>query len=45
MERALTIGEAALGPDHPTVVTIRGDLDSLLQALREPPPKGPSAGL
>jgi hypothetical protein len=26
-ERALAIGEAALGPDHPTVAAIRGNLD------------------
>jgi hypothetical protein len=33
MERALTIGEAALGPDHSTVVTIRSNLASVLQDL------------
>jgi tetratricopeptide (TPR) repeat protein len=32
-ERALEIGEAALGPDHPTVATRRGNLGSVLQDL------------
>src|SRR5919106_6826600 len=29
-ERALAIGEAALGPDHPHVATIRDNLDAVL---------------
>ncbi|MDF2744436.1 MAG: ATP/GTP-binding protein [Actinomycetia bacterium] len=32
-ERALAIGEAALGPDHPTVATYRNNLGSVLQDL------------
>ena len=32
-ERALAIGEAALGPDHPTVATWRNNLGSVLQDL------------
>jgi hypothetical protein len=40
----VAIGEAALGPDHPKVATIRGHLYSVLQALEEGSPKGrPSA--
>jgi hypothetical protein len=35
LERALAIGEGALGPDHPTVVTIRDNLGSVLQDLQE----------
>ena len=42
-ERALGIGEAALGPDHPTVATYRSDLDSVLQALQEATPEGPAS--
>jgi hypothetical protein len=30
LERALTIVEAALGPDHPTVAVLRGDLQRVL---------------
>ncbi|HZA30875.1 MAG TPA: tetratricopeptide repeat protein [Propionibacteriaceae bacterium] len=29
-ERALAIGEAALGPDHPTVATYRNNLGGVL---------------
>ena len=32
-ERALAIGEAALGPDHPDVATYRNNLGSVLRAL------------
>jgi hypothetical protein len=42
-EWALTIGEAALGPDHPTVATIRGNLSGVLQALKEKAPGEESA--
>jgi hypothetical protein len=45
LERALAIGEAALGPDHPNVATIRDNLDGVLQALQEAPPKGSSSSL
>jgi len=34
IERTLANGEAALGPDHPTVATIRGNLSGVLQALQ-----------
>ena len=44
-ERALAIGEAALGPDHPHVTTYRGNLHNVLQALQEVPPKGPASSL
>jgi hypothetical protein len=30
LERALTIVEAALGPNHPTVAVLRGDLQRVL---------------
>jgi hypothetical protein len=33
-ERALEIAEAALGPDHQTVATIRGNLGSVLAAVK-----------
>ena len=36
-ERALAVGEAALGPDHPTVATIRGNLGGVLGAIQEAP--------
>jgi hypothetical protein len=39
-ERALAIGEAALGPDHPTVPAIRGNLEVVLQALTDAPSEG-----
>jgi hypothetical protein len=45
LERALEIGEAALGPDHPTVAVYRSDLDSVLQALQEASPEEPSSPL
>jgi hypothetical protein len=35
-ERALAIGEAALGPDHATVATIRSNLGTVLQDLGGP---------
>jgi hypothetical protein len=38
-ERALAIGEAALGPDHPTVATIRGNLGSVLGPYRRRRPE------
>jgi hypothetical protein len=38
LERALAIWEAVLGPDHPTVATIRGNLGSVLSALQEEAP-------
>jgi hypothetical protein len=44
-ERALEIGEAALGPDHPTVATYRRNLDSVLRALHEASLEGPSRAL
>jgi hypothetical protein len=44
-ERALAIGEAALGPDHPYVATYRSSFDGVLQALLEPPPEGPASDL
>jgi hypothetical protein len=34
-ERALQIGEAALGPDHPHVATWRSNLGRVLQDLDE----------
>jgi hypothetical protein len=34
-ERALAIGEAALGPDRRPWPAIRGNLDVVLQALKE----------
>jgi hypothetical protein len=34
-ERALAIGEAALGPEHPTVATVANNLGVLLQELGE----------
>lgn len=43
LERALVISEAALDPDHATVATIRRNLDSLLQALQEPPSERPAS--
>ncbi|MGH9283211.1 MAG: tetratricopeptide repeat protein, partial [Acidimicrobiales bacterium] len=45
LERALEISEAALGPDHPRVATLRGSLDGVLEALSEAPPEGPSSDL
>jgi hypothetical protein len=36
-ERALVISEAALGPDHPNVTAIRGNLDGVLHALQQAP--------
>jgi hypothetical protein len=45
LERALEISEAALGPDHPTVATIRSHLSGVLKALGEEPPKGPASVL
>jgi hypothetical protein len=39
-ERALAIGEAALGPDHPTWPAIRGNPEVVLQALKDAPPEG-----
>ena len=39
-ERALAIGEAALGLDHPTVAAVRGSLEVVLQALKDAPPRG-----
>jgi len=33
VERALTISEANLGPDHPQVVTRRNDLAGVLREL------------
>ena len=36
LERALAVGEAALGPDHPTMAIRRNNLGSLLQALWGP---------
>jgi hypothetical protein len=38
-ERALTISEAALGPDHPTVRTMRGNLDSVTTHQRGAEPR------
>jgi hypothetical protein len=35
LERALASGEAALGPDHPTVAIYRSNLGRVLQALQE----------
>jgi hypothetical protein len=35
-ERALRIGEAAYGPDHPTVATRLGNLAAVLEDLGEP---------
>jgi hypothetical protein len=32
-ERALAIGHATLGPDHPNMATVRGNLDDVLQQL------------
>jgi hypothetical protein len=43
LERALGIGEVALGPDHPDVAAIRDNLGSLIQALQEPPPEDPAS--
>jgi hypothetical protein len=40
LERALEISEPVLGPDHPTVAAIRGNLDVVLQALKDAPPEG-----
>ena len=37
LERALAIGEAALDPNHPTVGTIRGNLDSVRGVLQKTP--------
>jgi hypothetical protein len=37
-ERALAIGEAALGSDHPTVATIRGNPRQRAWALQEAAP-------
>ena len=37
-ERALEIGEATLGPDHPTVATIRSNLGGVLGTLQEEAP-------
>jgi tetratricopeptide (TPR) repeat protein len=34
-ERALAIGETALGPDHPRVAVIRGNLAEVLRELGE----------
>jgi hypothetical protein len=42
LERALEISEAALGPDHPGVATVRSNLNSVLQALQEATPDGPT---
>jgi hypothetical protein len=39
-ERALEIGEAALGPDHLHVATIRDNRDAVLGALQEEAPGG-----
>jgi hypothetical protein len=39
-ERALASGEAAPGPDHPTVAALRGNLEVVLQALKDAPPRG-----
>ena len=36
VQRALEIGEAALGPDHPTVAIWHSNLGKLLQDLRGP---------
>jgi hypothetical protein len=36
-ERALAITEAAHGPGHPDVVTLRANLDSLIVAQSQPP--------
>jgi hypothetical protein len=44
-ERALAIGEAALGPDHPTVAAWRSNLGSVLEALKETSPEGPPMDL
>jgi hypothetical protein len=44
-ERALAIGEAALGPDHPDVATWRGNLGGVLQALQEATSEGPASAL
>jgi hypothetical protein len=44
-EQALTISEAAVGPDHPTVATIRSNLNSVLQALQQLPPEEASSTL
>jgi hypothetical protein len=45
LERALTIGETALGRDHPSVATIRSNLGSVLQALQEAPSNGPASAV
>jgi hypothetical protein len=46
LERALAIGEAALGPDHPTVATIRSNLAGVLGALQgEASGEDPGSGL
>jgi tetratricopeptide (TPR) repeat protein len=37
LERALTITEAALGPDHPDVATRRNNLGGVLHALGDLP--------
>jgi hypothetical protein len=42
LERALAIGEATLGPDHPDVAKMRGNLDGVMQALHESSPEGPT---
>jgi hypothetical protein len=43
-ERALEIGEAALGPDHPTVAALRDNLSGVLQAPQDATAEGPALG-
>jgi Tetratricopeptide repeat len=45
LERALAIGEATFGPNHPYVATYRKNLNGMLQALQEAPPKGPASAV
>ena len=43
VEWALETSQVVLGPDHPTVATIRGNLNSVVQALQEASTEGPAS--
>jgi hypothetical protein len=45
LERALAIGEAALGPNHANVAAYRINLDLVLQALQEASLEGPASAV